>query len=72
MKLLLLINPSSCGGSGKKLWNRLFSALDEKGVEYQKHILSNIEEAFELAKTASETFIFISFKVMEHFVLICQ
>ena len=53
MKLLLLMNPSSCGGSGKKLWNRLFSALDEKGLEYQKHILFNIEEAFELARTAS-------------------
>lgn len=54
MKYLLLMNPSSRGGCGKHLWQSLFSALDQHGAEYQKHILSNIGEAEELARTASE------------------
>ena len=53
MKLLLLMNPSSRGGLGKQLWNRLFSAIEKNGLIYQKHILSNIEEAYELAKSAT-------------------
>ena len=53
MRVLLLMNPSSCGGKGKRLWNRLFSALKQHGVEYQKHILSNIEEAYQLAEAAA-------------------
>ena len=52
MKLLLLMNPSSHGGRGKRLWKRLFSALDHYGAEYEKHILSSIEEAYELARAA--------------------
>ncbi|MBO7520735.1 MAG: hypothetical protein J6T16_00660 [Opitutales bacterium] len=52
MKALLLLNPASRGGRGRKLWGEIFKGLENLGVEYDAVELKNIGEAFEAARDA--------------------
>ena len=52
MKALLLMNPASRGGRGKKTWPKLFAALDKNSVAYETRVLRNIGEAAGLAAGA--------------------
>ena len=52
MNVLLLINPTSRGGRGVRLLGRIQAALDKHGIAYTTHILSHIQEAFDMAAKA--------------------
>ena len=52
MKALLLLNPASRGGRGRRLWGEIFKGFEKSGVEYEAVELKNIGEAFEAARGA--------------------
>lgn len=49
MKLLLLMNPASRGGRGKRCWPEIFAGLKRADIEYTAVELKRIEEAYEIA-----------------------
>ena len=49
MKILLLMNPASRGGRGKRLWPEIFAALERAAIDYRLLELERIEDAYEAA-----------------------
>lgn len=49
MKLLLLMNPASRGGRGKRCWPEIFTWLKRANIDYTAVELKRIEEAYEYA-----------------------
>lgn len=52
MSYLLIMNPGSCSGRGKRLWEKWERGLSEAGVEYSCVMTEGIGHAVELAREA--------------------
>jgi len=52
MRYFLIMNPSSKGGKSRKLFNRIFEALDNRKIEYSYEITNSPDRAYELSKLA--------------------
>ncbi len=53
MKILVLLNPASRNGRGRKLWPAYRAELERRGIDYDEVILCDIVEAKQRAETAA-------------------